>query len=91
MCAQVVREFARPEGVAAEEMDAIAEGEVMAVLDLRPDEALREAGLAREVVNRVQKLRKKAGLLVGVLPSSVTLSLLMMQYRMGSRRLSEHK
>ena len=68
VCAQVVREFARPEGVAAEEMDAIVEGEVMAVLDLRPDEALREAGLAREVVNRVQKLRKKAGLLVGSLP-----------------------
>ena len=43
-------------------MDANAEGEVMAVLDLRPDEGLRDAGLAREVVNRVQKLRKKAGL-----------------------------
>jgi hypothetical protein len=69
--AQVVREFARPEGVAAEEMGAIAEAELMAVLDLRPDEALREAGLAREVVNRVQKLRKKAGLLVGAPASCI--------------------
>ena len=32
------------------------------VLDLGTDESLVEAGLAREVVNRVQKLRKKAGL-----------------------------
>ena len=45
-------------------MDACAEGDVMAVLDLRSDDSLRDAGLAREVVNRVQKLRKKAGLQV---------------------------
>lgn len=31
-------------------------------MDLRPDEELVAAGLAREVVNRVQRLRKKAGL-----------------------------
>lgn len=37
----------------------------MAVLDLRLDESLTEEGLGREVVNRVQKLRKKAGLVVG--------------------------
>ena len=63
--AQVQRDFKRPEGVAAEDMDANAEGEVMAVLDLRADDSLRDAGMAREVVNRVQKLRKKAGLQVG--------------------------
>jgi len=51
--------------MAAEDMDANAEGEVMAVLDLRADDSLRDAGMAREVVNRVQKLRKKAGLQVG--------------------------
>ena len=51
-------------------MDANAEGEVMAVLDLRPDEGLRDAGLAREVVNRVQKLRKKAGLQARPAPRS---------------------
>lgn len=43
-------------------MDANGDGEVLAVLDLGTDESLVEAGLAREVVNRVQKLRKKAGL-----------------------------
>ncbi|KAH9303151.1 hypothetical protein KI387_014734, partial [Taxus chinensis] len=36
--------------------------DVLVVLDLRPDETLFEAGVAREIVNRVQKLRKKAGL-----------------------------
>lgn len=59
------RDFRRPEGLAAEDMDACAEGDVMAVLDLRADDSLRDAGLAREAVNRVQKLRKKAGLQVG--------------------------
>ena len=43
-------------------MDANGDGEVLAVLDLGTDESLVEAGLAREVINRVQKLRKKAGL-----------------------------
>lgn len=30
-------------------MDAAGDGEVLAVLDLRPDDSLAEAGLAREV------------------------------------------
>ena len=59
---QVLREFKLPEGATAEDMDANGDGEVLAVLDLGTDESLVEAGLAREVVNRVQKLRKKAGL-----------------------------
>lgn len=32
------------------------------VLDLTVDERMRQEGLAREVINRIQKLRKKAGL-----------------------------
>lgn len=59
---QVLREFKLPEGATAEDMDANGDGEVLAVLDLGTDDSLVEAGLAREVVNRVQKLRKKAGL-----------------------------
>jgi hypothetical protein len=43
-------------------VDAAGDGEVLVVLDLRADEELLAAGLAREVVNRVQRLRKKAGL-----------------------------
>ncbi|OVA02875.1 Aminoacyl-tRNA synthetase [Macleaya cordata] len=37
-------------------------GDVLVILDLRPDRSLFEAGVAREVINRIQKLRKKAGL-----------------------------
>ncbi|XP_020597430.1 isoleucine--tRNA ligase, cytoplasmic-like [Phalaenopsis equestris] len=43
-------------------MDAAGDGDVLVILDLRADESLYEAGIAREVINRVQKLRKKAGL-----------------------------
>eukprot|EP00884_Botryococcus_braunii_P014843 jgi/Botrbrau1/2335/Bobra.39_1s0024.1 len=59
---KVLRDFRLPEGRSPEDMDADGDGEVLAVLDLRPDISLVEAGVAREVVNRVQKLRKKAGL-----------------------------
>ena len=59
---QVLRDFKLPEGASKDEVDANGDGEVLAVLDLGTDDSLVEAGLAREVVNRVQKLRKKAGL-----------------------------
>eukprot|EP01024_Parvocaulis_polyphysoides_P013665 TRINITY_DN15369_c0_g1_i3.p1 TRINITY_DN15369_c0_g1~~TRINITY_DN15369_c0_g1_i3.p1 ORF type:complete len:396 (+),score=64.95 TRINITY_DN15369_c0_g1_i3:88-1188(+) len=60
----VKRDFKLPEGSDASEMDANGDGEVLAVLDLKVDTELIEAGIAREVVNRFQKLRKKAGLTV---------------------------
>lgn len=53
-----------PEGFAPEDLRAAGDGEVLAVLDLRRDDGLVSAGLARELVNRVQKLRKSAGLVV---------------------------
>ncbi|CAM6043693.1 unnamed protein product [Sphagnum compactum] len=59
---KVIREFKAPDGVNKEDIDASGDGDVLVVLDLRPDESLLEAGFAREIVNRVQKLRKKAGL-----------------------------
>ncbi|KAL9296212.1 hypothetical protein ACSQ67_022108 [Phaseolus vulgaris] len=37
-------------------------GDVLVILDLRPDDSLFEAGAAREIVNRIQKLRKKVAL-----------------------------
>ena len=57
-----MRDYKLLEGINADDVDANGDGEVLAVLDLGTDESLVEAGLAREVVNRVQKLRKKAGL-----------------------------
>eukprot|EP00850_Spirogloea_muscicola_P006897 SM000033S12418 [mRNA] locus=s33:848870:857947:- [translate_table: standard] len=59
---KISREFKPPADVDASGIDAATDGDVLVVLDLRPDEELADAGIAREVVNRVQKLRKKAGL-----------------------------
>ncbi|KAL1538304.1 isoleucine--tRNA ligase [Salvia divinorum] len=59
---KISREFKPPGNAKAEEVDAKGDGDVLVVLDLRSDESLYEAGVAREIVNRVQKLRKKAAL-----------------------------
>ncbi|XP_071903671.1 isoleucine--tRNA ligase, cytoplasmic-like [Coffea arabica] len=59
---KISRGFRRPDNISDKDMDAAGDGDVLVVLDLRQDESLFEAGVAREVVNRIQKLRKKAGL-----------------------------
>lgn len=64
---KVLHDFKRPESSESSEtaeLDAAGDGEVLVVVDLSADESLLAAGTAREVVNRVQKLRKKAGLAV---------------------------
>lgn len=42
--------------------EAHSEGNVLILLDVTSDEAMHNEGMAREVINRVQKLRKKAQL-----------------------------
>ena len=59
---KVLRDFKAPEG--DREVDANGDGEVLVILNLEVDSELAAAGVAREVVNRFQKLRKKAGLVV---------------------------
>ncbi|KAA8531453.1 hypothetical protein F0562_006194 [Nyssa sinensis] len=59
---KIVRGFKCPRDMTKEEIDAAGDGDVLVILDLRPDESLFEAGVAREVVNRIQKLRKTAAL-----------------------------
>ncbi|XP_057499526.1 isoleucine--tRNA ligase, cytoplasmic-like [Actinidia eriantha] len=59
---KIIRGFKRPDNMTEEEIAAAGDGDVMVILDLYPDESLFEAGIAREVVNRIQKLRKKAAL-----------------------------
>ena len=53
-------------GPAAEQLskryEAHCEGNVLILLDVTPDEMMQNEGLAREIINRVQKLRKKAQL-----------------------------
>ena len=42
--------------------EAHSDNEVLVLLDCTPDQSMIDEGTAREVVNRIQKLRKKAGL-----------------------------
>ncbi|KAH9624724.1 hypothetical protein KSS87_015623, partial [Heliosperma pusillum] len=55
---KVLRDFKRPDNTTEEEIDAAGDGDVLVILDLRPDDSLFESG----IVNRIQKLRKKASL-----------------------------
>ncbi|KAF9603367.1 hypothetical protein IFM89_035612 [Coptis chinensis] len=59
---KIVREFKRPDDIAEKQYDAAGDGDVLVVLDLHLDVSLLEEGVAREIVNKIQKLRKKAGL-----------------------------
>ncbi|KAG7548240.1 hypothetical protein ISN44_As12g034390, partial [Arabidopsis suecica] len=57
---KIVRVFKRPDGLKDTEIDANGDGDVLVILNLQPDDSLYEAGVAREIVNRIQKLRKKS-------------------------------
>ncbi len=57
---QIRRDYRTPEGMSASEVDADSDGDVLVVLDLRVDDALVSAGVAREIVNRYVKLRVRA-------------------------------
>lgn len=46
----------------AQKYTAQAEGEILVLLDIIPDDSMKDEGMAREVINRIQKLRKKANL-----------------------------
>lgn len=45
-----------------QQYEAHSDGKVVVLLDIRPNESLMDQGLAREFINRIQKLRKKAAL-----------------------------
>ena len=57
----MLRDFRAPAGMSADDVDANGDGEVLAVLDLRVDDSLLAAGLAREVVNRCAGGREGRG------------------------------
>ncbi|RYR21596.1 hypothetical protein Ahy_B03g066906 [Arachis hypogaea] len=59
---KIIRDFKQPDGTTKEEIDSARDGDILVILDLRPDESFFEAGAAREIVNRIQKLRKKISL-----------------------------
>lgn len=45
------------------EYEAHSDGSMVVLLHVKPDQSMFDKGLAREFVNRIQKLRKKAGLI----------------------------
>ena len=51
-----------PESKAAEGQESRSSGDVLIILDVQLYPELRNEGLARELINRIQRLRKKAGL-----------------------------
>ena len=48
----------------SEKYEADSSGDILVMLDTSPDQGMLDEGVAREVVNRVQKLRKTTGLKV---------------------------
>lgn len=48
----------------SEKYEADSSGDILVMLDTTPDEEMLEEGVAREVINRIQKLRKSSGLKV---------------------------
>jgi len=55
---QVIREFKGD----LSKFEAAWDQEVLIVLSLEVDHSMREEGMAREIINRIQRLRKKAGI-----------------------------
>ncbi|KAG2733284.1 hypothetical protein G9P44_004274 [Scheffersomyces stipitis] len=51
-----------PESKTAEGKEARSQGDVLIILDVNMHPELQNEGLARELINRIQRLRKKAGL-----------------------------
>ncbi|XP_030632360.1 isoleucine--tRNA ligase, cytoplasmic [Chanos chanos] len=47
---------------AAAQYEAHSDAQVLVLLDITPDQSMVDEGVAREVINRIQKLRKKAHL-----------------------------
>lgn len=59
---KIMTEFMMPEGFTEEELDAAGDGEVLVLVDLRVDNDMIESKTTREIINRVQKLRKASGI-----------------------------
>lgn len=49
-------------GECQQRFEAHSDGKIVVLLDVLPDQSMFDRGVAREFINRIQKLRKKAGL-----------------------------
>ncbi|XP_043220915.1 isoleucine--tRNA ligase, cytoplasmic-like [Amphibalanus amphitrite] len=57
-----VRYSADGPAAAASHYEAHSDNDILVLLDTTPDQSMLDEGIAREIINRVQKLRKKASL-----------------------------
>ncbi|ESN95607.1 hypothetical protein HELRODRAFT_195134 [Helobdella robusta] len=58
---RIMYDFGR-DGGSQHHFEADSDGEILVLLDTTPDSSMLDEGLAREAINRIQKLRKKASL-----------------------------
>ncbi|KAK4872143.1 hypothetical protein RN001_016267 [Aquatica leii] len=57
-----VRLIFKADDVTSSKFEVLSDNDVVVLLDVTPDIAMQEEGIAREIINRIQKLRKKAHL-----------------------------
>ncbi|KAG5897843.1 hypothetical protein JTB14_011841 [Gonioctena quinquepunctata] len=57
-----VRLIFKSESLNTDQYEVHSDNDVLILLDVTPDSAMQDEGIAREIINRVQKLRKKAHL-----------------------------
>ncbi|XP_066285525.1 isoleucine--tRNA ligase, cytoplasmic-like isoform X2 [Branchiostoma lanceolatum] len=59
---KLVYKFDAKSGMSLFEYEAHSDNQALVLLDVTPDQSMLDEGVAREVINRIQKLRKKASL-----------------------------
>ncbi|KAK5639168.1 hypothetical protein RI129_011660 [Pyrocoelia pectoralis] len=52
----------KADDIASHKYEVLSDNDVLILLDLTPDSSMQQEGVAREIINRIQKLRKKAHL-----------------------------
>lgn len=52
----------KADDVTSHKYEVLSDNDVLVLLDLTPDSSMQQEGVAREIINRIQKLRKKAHL-----------------------------
>ncbi|KAF5300355.1 hypothetical protein FQR65_LT00975 [Abscondita terminalis] len=57
-----VRLIFKADDVTSNKFEVLSDNDVVVLLDVTPDDSMQEEGIAREIINRIQKLRKKAHL-----------------------------
>lgn len=60
---RVIYQFGGETAVKASDFEAHSDNDVLVLLNMKPSQELADEGMAREIINRIQKLKKKAKLI----------------------------